>query len=270
MDLEKEVDLNTPAFGPGADDAAEPGETQSPESRPEDEVEVEPEKVAPVVAEPEPESGQKVPYSRFEARVKAAQEADRLRLEAEERAEHWKAIAEAKNPPSSATDAQAPDWWVEMYGDSENSLKAWKVQDAANERLKKEARDEAVRAYREEAQADKTREQENLDKIESGIASVESVAGRTLTEKEQSEVLDIVDEWTPKDAEGNYLGAPIPFEKAWEIHELRGAAAKVPKTAARNAAASASAATNAGDVNVQADRNKDFDPRDWDAYKKRL
>ena len=42
---------------------------------------------------------------------------------------------------------------------------------------------------------------------------------KNLTEYEESRVLEIVDEYTPKKKDGNYLVDLLPFEYAWEIYE---------------------------------------------------
>jgi hypothetical protein len=44
--------------------------------------------------------------------------------------------------------------------------------------------------------------------------------GRELTENEQIAILDIVDEYTPKDKDGNYLCHLLPFDYAWKVYKL--------------------------------------------------
>ena len=45
--------------------------------------------------------------------------------------------------------------------------------------------------------------------------------GRELTDKEQDDILDILDEFMPKNDDGEFLSALISFEKLWEVYELR-------------------------------------------------
>ena len=40
-----------------------------------------------------------------------------------------------------------------------------------------------------------------------------------MTEEEEIAILEIVDEYTPKDKDGDYLVSLLPFEYAWEIYE---------------------------------------------------
>lgn len=66
--------------------------------------------------------------------------------------------------------------------------------------------------------AEKARIEENERVIDDRLEYLARVAGRELTEEEQCGVLDIVDEYTPKDENGNYTGPVIPFLTAWKIY----------------------------------------------------
>jgi predicted RNA-binding protein len=61
----------------------------------------------------------------------------------------------------------------------------------------------------------------NIGIIDEQFLELQEMIGRELTEDEQSEVLDIVDEYTPKDKDGNYLCSLLPFDYAWEIYEVQ-------------------------------------------------
>ncbi len=57
--------------------------------------------------------------------------------------------------------------------------------------------------------------------IDARLDALAAHIGRPMTEDEQSAVLDIVDDFQPKDEKGDFLGPLISFEKAWEVYELR-------------------------------------------------
>lgn len=59
----------------------------------------------------------------------------------------------------------------------------------------------------------------NIDKINDNFDDLAECLGRDLTEFEQSAILDIVDEYTPKDDKGNYKFDMLPFDYAWTICE---------------------------------------------------
>lgn len=61
----------------------------------------------------------------------------------------------------------------------------------------------------------------NVQIIEDKFADLEEYLDREITEKEQDAILDIIDEFTPKDKDGNYLVDLLPFEYAWQIHQAK-------------------------------------------------
>ncbi len=257
----KEVDLNAPAFGPEAMKAdgqpEAPKETSVEEPK---EVEKESEVVEPSVEE------NKVPYSRFKKYHDLAREAQEDALRWKSEAEALRHVREEKPEPAS----ELPDYWVEMYGDSDASKKAWGIQQRQNEQLKQEALEAAVSAVREERESESIRVEENVTKIDQDMEALSEYVGRELTEKEQTSLLDIVDEYTPKDDNGNYLGSILSFDKAWEIYELKEQAKSAPKRQARDSVASLSGSKSQGETSITDEKNKNWNPLDWNAYKKRV
>lgn len=62
---------------------------------------------------------------------------------------------------------------------------------------------------------------ENIGIIDKHLSGLCDYLGRLLTEEETNDILDIVDEYTPKDKDGDYLGPLLPFEYAWEIYKIQ-------------------------------------------------
>lgn len=257
MTIEKDkIDLNAPAFGPGSQNLEEAKPTAEAVVEP---VEVKKEEVS--VESSEEES--KVPYSRFKKFHDRA-------IDAEREAAEWRAKAESIKPePVSTSNADLPEFWKELYGDSEASQKAWKIQSEQNALLKEEARREAVEAVRNERFEESKRTDQNVEKLDENFEDLSALVGRDLTDKEQSDVLDIVDEYTPKDEYGNYLGVILPFEKAWEIYGLKAQASKAPKAQARDQVASLSGAQSQGET-IITEKDKNFNPLDWNAWRTRI
>lgn len=260
-----EVDLTKPAFGPGSQKINEEPAKETPvlESLPKEEKVEEP-VAEPVKSDDETEEEQKVPYSRFKKFHDRA-------LEAEREAQEWRAKAESITSRPEAKEAQGdiPSYWVELYGDSEQSKRAWGIQQEANNRLIQEAQQKAVEAVKSERFQEEERVSKNEEAIDAEIDALATYAGRPLTQHEQSQILDIVDEFTPKDDKGNYLGATIPFEKAWDIYELKSQASKAPKAEARNKVAALTGSPTSGEPSSD-EKDKNFNPLDWSAYKKRI
>lgn len=246
-------DPNAPAFGSGSqklEPEVAPAEVEAPkEEVPAPETEVE-------------ES--KVPYSRFKKFHDRAQEA-------EEEAQLWRQRYEAlSKPEEQKVESNLPQWWVKLYGDNEASKEAWQIQSEQNEALTQRMREEALEAVRNEKYEEVARIEKNVEMLDNQFEDLSAQVGRDLTEKEESAILDIIDDYTPKDQDGNYAGPIIPMEKAWEIYELKNQVSRAPKQAIRDNIASLSASPTQGQVNANEEQNKAFNPLDWNSYKRRI
>ena len=73
---------------------------------------------------------------------------------------------------------------------------------------------ELTRNIREDIQMEK-----NMAEIDEHLEELAEYLDRELTVYEESRILEIVDEYTPKKKDGNYLISLLPFEYAWEIYE---------------------------------------------------
>ena len=252
--MPEDINLQAPAFGPGSQ-KIEPKEAPveaSEEAKPKEEVQ----------AESSVEEG-KVPYSRFK---KFHDEA----LEARKEAEYWRERAEYREPAEQKTELDVPDYWQKLYGDSPEAQQAWKIQSEQNEALIGKARQEAIEAVKNERYQEVERIESNVEILDNNFETLSEYVGRDLTEKEQSAILDIVDEFTPKDRDGNYAGDIIPFDKAWEIYELKQERDNSPKKASKNNVASLSGSSSQGNPDQKAEQDKTWNPLDWGAYRRRL
>ena len=264
-----EYDLNKPAFGPGSESLQEledtkTSDTPTEESQPKEEI-----KEEEVPTETLDEE-QKVPYSRFKKYHERAREAE---AEAEEMRAKYQALLEQKahEPREASYDSpkEMPAEWKELYGDSEASQKAYEFDLKRQQSIYEKAREQALEAVRQERYQEENRTKENLDTIETNLEDLSAKVGRDLTKKEEEALLDIVDDYTPKDEEGNYIGATIPFDKAWEIYELKREKLNAPKQKSRDAVASLTSINTQGDTSIS-EKDKNFNPLDWSAYKKFL
>lgn len=252
------IDLNAPAFGQGAQKLTDlEDKPETPAVVEEPKVEEEEVPAPEAVAEETP-----VPYSRFK---KFHDEAKQLRDEVAALRQQ----VESVEPTAPTAELELPEFWKELYGDSEASQKAWKIQSEQNEALIQKARQEAIEAVRNERYEEAQQTEANIETIDSNLESLSDSLGRELTEKEQSAVLDIVDAYTPKDEDGNYAGPLLPFDKAWEIHELKTQAGKAPIQASKNNVASLSGSQTQGEPSIN-EKDSNFNPLDWGAWKKRL
>lgn len=257
----KEIDLNVPAFGEGSQ-PADFMEAVAPIDSSVEEPEEEPE----IEQEPKPsEEENKVPYSRFKKFHERAIEAERQARELQARLE---AMNQKEETPANSN-SDVPDWWEEMYGDSEASKKAYQIHQRQEEETIRRAEERAIAALQERSEREAKQTEANIAQIDEAFEDLSAYVGRELTEKEQSSLLDIVDEYTPKDENGNYLGAIISIDKAWEIYELKNEATKAPQRQSRNNVASLSSSNSSGEPDAE-EKNKSFNPLAWGDWRKRL
>lgn len=253
------IDLNAPAFGEKAQKLEDVQETkEEPVVKAEALAEeVEKEEVAETS-----EEESKVPYSRFK---KFHDEAIQLRQEAAE----LRAKAESKSEPTE--EIKPDEIWMKLYGDTPESREAYKLQQKREEELEQRFEERALKAVRQEKIEEAERTDKNLETIDDHLEQISAVAGRDLTEREESRILDIIDDYTPKGADGNYAGAMLSPDKAWRIYELENQAAQAPKRQSRDAVASLSGKLTQGESQaVRDERDKNFVPGDWSSWRNRL
>jgi hypothetical protein len=211
-----------------------------------------------------------VPYTRFKkfhsAAKQAEAEAAALRAELEE----LKSVRSQKVEEPIIEDAPFTlDEWTELYGDSEVSKKAYNKQVKMWTGFLEKSESKALEALEQRNYQEALRVEKNTEKIDSELESLSDYAGHELSEAEQSAILDIVDDYSPKDGNGNYIST-IPFEKAYDIYELQQQAGKAPKVESRNRVASAINTKSQGSTSEDIEANKNFNPSDWGAASRRL
>lgn len=262
MDKTK-IDLNAPAFGAGAQKLEELINDAHRQSSVEDtsteksEVENEESSVEET----------KVPYSRFK---KFHDEAIQKRMEAEE----WKAKAEQLEQQSSKREVSEsddmPSYWRKLYGDSEVSQEAWLVQKQREEDIERRAYEAGQRGAQDLEYQHNKRIESNVETIDENFENLSDFVGREITAKEQSAILDIVDDFTPKDTNGSYAGPLIPFEKAWEMYELKQGSKNSSQRKDRDSVASLSGTSSQGDTSINEEQNKNWNPLARGSWRSRL
>ncbi len=263
MSLKDKINLDAPAFGPGAQELnVLSDEPASVEVEPEVEVDTNEDETVDSVEE------NKVPYSRFKNIHNRA-------LEAEAEAERWRQRAEEIEQTRTARHevpeySDMPSYWVELYGDSEASQKAWQIQERREQDIERRAYEAGQRGAEELEQRQQQRVDSNVAAIDSNFDLLADYVGRDLTDKEQSAILDIVDDFTPKDEHGRYAGPLIPFEKAWEMYELKQSSATASKRKDRDSVASLSATGTQGNTEVTEEANKSWNPLARGTWRSRL
>lgn len=224
---------------------------------------------------------QRVPYSRFETVRKARHEAEARASEAEQRLQAVLSRREEyqrENAPSVNNDSseyKGKDWerWTRLYGDTPQTREAFQIEKERVQEFYEKAEKRALDAVRSERESESRALSQNENLIDLRLDELSEFVGRPMNPQEEDAVLQLVDEFTPKDQYGNYIkGALFPFEKAWRIYEMQREQASY-KTREKRRVPTALSSTRTDSESVQSlkdKEDKDFDPRDWGAWKKKI
>jgi len=260
------IDLNAPAFGAGAQTLEDLKNAPASVEEPEVKVEVESEEIEPSVEET------KVPYSRFK---KFHDEAKQAREEAEVWRQRAEELEHSRFAPTSNNDIEVPGYFKKLYGDESSPnwpmvQEAWKVQQQQMEDLEKRAYEAGQRGAQELESQQREVIESNVATIDENFEILSDYIGRDLTQKEQSAILDIVDDYTAKDRDGNYLGAIMPFEKAWEVYELKNNSAKTSQRKDRDSVAAITGSQSQGNTDISGEKDKNWNPLARGTWRSRL
>lgn len=275
MDKNK-IDLDSPAFSPTelSSSSEQSGDgmpivdkdSVSLDSQPKTAVEKEEKTEASSSAEKDVVE-QKVPFSRFQTALDRAKTAEARARFADELEERLARIEQQSTFRSEKT-GELPRSWVELYGDSDKSKDIYKAEQQRQREWFEQAKDELLQTFQGQEREEAKRRQLIESTIDDNLDSLESSLGKVLSDDEKADILDVVDQYTPQDEDGNFLGEPIDLDKAYEIYELKKAQANTSKRRARRAVSSLTSTSSEGDASVGT-QTSDEPPR-WGNWRKKI
>ncbi len=204
---------------------------------------------------------QRVPYSRFKRVIEEREEVAERMKALEERLQSY----EDDRRKSEALDVPMPPEWEKLYGNSDASKEAWQIQLQREEQLAERAVQEAVVRLQKQQEALVDSVQENEELIDASLESLQATLGKKFTQKQEEEILSIVDEFSPVGDDGKYVTL-FPFEKAYEIYALRNEKRSRPTQEARRAVAGLANGSSEGDAETSTDSYR----RGWDNWREAL
>jgi uncharacterized membrane protein YqiK len=210
------------------------------------------------VAEDNNNEEQKVPYSRFRKVIEERDEIRDVIASLEERL----SAQEQRPTETTNSDDPMPSEWVELYGDSEVSQRAWNIQQRREQELAERIESQAIERLERRQVEEVNAIAENEEIIDDNLANLQDVIGRKLTARQEEEILSIVDEFSPTGSDGKYVTL-FPFDKAYEIFELRQAQKGASTKQARQAIANLSGDQSEGEP----DQNDSSFRRGWDSWR---
>lgn len=209
------------------------------------------------------EEEKRVPYSRFKSKIEELEQTRNTIQALEERlASLENSRVESK---TSEEDINVPSEWVELYGDSDVSKRAYKIQLQREEQLQENAVQRAISQLKAEAQNESKQLVENEQIIEDNLEILQETLGKKITPKMEEDILSIVDEFSPVGTDGKYISL-FPFDKAYEIYELRNAKNGLKTRQARSQVAELTSNTS----NEESDSSGSSFKRGWDNWREAL
>ncbi len=192
----------------------------------------------------------KVPYTRFKKFHDRA-------LEAEEEADYWRRKAESRTeeryeaPHTSVSinpEYSGADWnrFKALFSGEDNPQirEAYKMELERTAAIEERATQRAMDAIERRNSESQETYRENLNTIDYNLEEASDIVGRQLSSEEELAILEIQDDYSPKDRDGN-ISALIPVDKAVEIWQMQ--QAKSPRREARNSVAALSGSSDRPD-----------------------
>ncbi len=161
---------------------------------------------------------------------------------------------------------EMPDWWKEAFGTDDASKAAFKKQVEYQNKVYEDLESRVVSRIESQAQDRVRREAEEVAKWETVI----DTEVNTLREKgyqfDRNELLKVVEDYS-KDAQGNFTGVLFPFEKAYEILQLKKTMPTPTATARKTAAAQSVAGTKTGSPSSSIPTLTEVRNRGWSSWR---
>jgi hypothetical protein len=205
----------------------------------------------------------RVPKSRFLKRDRELMEErhqrellakDFQRLEAE--------LEAVRSARTSTANGDVPKWWVDRWGDSEESKATYETY---RHTMQEELRD-LRESIREEERSERQRAQEIEETVsqtfDDQLESLEDTLGKSLSDKQAADLLGIVEEYSPTDEDGNFESF-ISLDKAYEIYDMR---QRTSRNSSKDHLAKVAGTTSQGDASPAPSNG----PPQWGDWRRRV
>lgn len=111
--------------------------------------------------------------------------------------------------------------WKKVLGDTPVTKEFYDLLNGEMSAYEQRAAEKAIETFRETQQAAAERTKAAESAIDADMDELQDSLGRDLTDDEATEILNVADEMTPKDAEGNYKRPLVPLTAAYEVYMAR-------------------------------------------------
>lgn len=209
-----------------------------------------------------------LPFHKHPRWIQKNREVEEMRQKLEELLPLKSEIESLKHTPTHATDPVLPDWWVDAFGTDEASKEAYKKHSVLENQKMREMEDSISKRVRDDIKHEQEERTASVEKWENYIETqITDLQGKGL-KFDRNELLKVVDDYS-KDVEGNYIpGYVFPFDKAYEILQLKKQVPTPTDKARENAASISSTGTKTGATTLnQMPTLTDIRQRGWGAWR---
>lgn len=162
----------------------------------------------------------KVPKSRFRKTREELIEAKRALAKLDDVQRELDALKSERRSEPQINGDSTPDWWIELYGDSDESIKGYKTYRKGMLQEREELRTQLKEEQQREERERKEFEEAVSDQFDDQLEELEETTGKKFKDSEASALLDIVAEYSPTAEDGSYVSY-ISLNKAYEIYEMK-------------------------------------------------
>lgn len=204
-----------------------------------------------------------LPFHKHPRWIQRNREIEELRQTVEELLPLREQVTELSQTPH---DLSLPDWWKEAFGDDELSKKTYQRQIEEQNRQFEEWSEKTIqKVYETQARFEQQQNAEVQmweDHIEDQLQALKDKGYRF----NRNELLKIVDDYS-KDEEGNYGDRLFPFEKAYEILQLKKSTPTPTDKARQDAASLSVAGTKSGGATHAIPTLTEIRQRGWSGWR---
>lgn len=217
--------------------------------------------VSPAKAEPEEE---KVPKSRF---LTVSQRA----IEAEKKLRDYEAQQAIAPKEQAPDDEELHNYYVNTFGEGEATEKLYQNELARLTLIEERAAERAFERFSKLGEEQDKLINQRVESFDHAFEELAIAQGKTeFTDNEQVALLDIIEKYSPKDAQGKLIGEYLlPLDQAYEIYQIQSDPLLQAKKTDRNQVAALAGARSEGtpSPNSDADWRPGQGRRWWDKTK---
>lgn len=164
------------------------------------------------------DEGEPIAFHKHPRWIKQMKEKEELSAKVSELEDFKLKVQEQLKEKPEVTQGDLPKYWTLQWGNSEASRIAYKeFQEGLVSQLKSDIKKESV----EEFTKIELKEREAVKEYENELTSNLEDLKDSGAEFDQEKLLSIIDEYTPKDDDGNYTSDFFPMEQAYKIYQLQ-------------------------------------------------